>query len=32
MAGSIRQNDDPMTVLVDGVDLGSVTMTAVRFG
>ena len=28
----VRRNDDPMSVLVDGIDLGSVSMTAVRFG
>ena len=28
----IRQNSDPLKILVDGVDLGSVSMTAVQFG
>ena len=28
----IRRNDDPLKVLVDGVDLGSVSMTAVQLG
>lgn len=28
----IRQNDDPVKILVDGVDLGSVSMTAVQLG
>jgi len=28
----IRQNDDPLKILVDGVDLGSVSMTAVQLG
>lgn len=28
----IRRNDDALTVLVDGIDLGSVSMTAVRLG
>jgi 4,5-DOPA dioxygenase extradiol len=28
----LRRNDDDLSVLVDGVDLGSVSMTAVRLG
>jgi 4,5-DOPA dioxygenase extradiol len=28
----IRRNDDALTILVDGIDLGSVSMTAVRLG
>lgn len=28
----LRRTDDDVSVLVDGVDLGSVSMTAVRFG
>jgi 4,5-DOPA dioxygenase extradiol len=28
----LRQNDDALSVLVDGVDLGSISMTAVRLG
>ena len=28
----LRRNDDDLSVLVDGVDLGSISMTAVRIG
>lgn len=31
-ANALRRNDDKMSILVDGVDLGSVSMTAVQFG